>query len=151
MPKLDLKFWGVTRNRKSPEVFFSNLYPAKLLHQMTAFQALGKNLPNCVSAAGRVIMKPCCSPSPARPGVHISSDPCSPYLLPYLHTLLANQRTNFREASGFDYFQSESDWSSSQLPEARLPTLLEQQHTFLLRLEGAGRWLHPWGPQYTQV
>lgn len=42
MPELDLKFWGVNRNRKSPEGFSGTLHPAKLLLQMAAFQALGK-------------------------------------------------------------------------------------------------------------
>lgn len=132
---------------KAQRFFFSNLYPAKLLHQMTAFQVLGKHLPNSVSAAGRVIMKPCCSPSRARPGVHISSDPCSPYLLPYPPTCLLIKGPTSERPRGLTTFSQSLTVLLTAPTEARLPTLLEQQHTFLLRLEGAGRWLHPWHPR----
>lgn len=147
MPKLDLKFWGVTRNRKSPEVFFQQPVPCQAPTPNDCLSGLGKHLPNSVSAAGRVIMKPCCSPSRARPGVHISSDPCSPYLLPYPPTCLLIKGPTSERPRGLTTFSQSLTVLLTAPTEARLPTLLEQQHTFLLRLEGAGRWLHPWHPR----
>lgn len=147
MPELDLKFWGVSRNR--------------VFQQPASRQTPTAN--DCFSGLGQKSSKLCICSRPCynqtllltQPG-----QPCSPYqlwplpslLLLTLPPCLLIQVTNFREASGFENFQSECDCPPHSSHRSKATTLLkQQQHTAQPRSGGRGREMHAWCPQYTQA
>lgn len=79
MSALDLKLYSVNRDSRSP-------HGLSRKHCQTptpngGLPGLERNPQKHTSAAGLVTIKPYCSPLPARPGVHISSDHYSLTLL----------------------------------------------------------------------